>query len=244
MDFLLDPPQQKVAHDWAAELGVAQVSNEPWVNEELLQNEKALDNIRLAQGEITARLLDSQVKAAELREQFTNEVRQAALGSDATPLQALTKIAQACHLNFGNSDHRKLAVSELVKVATHLTESGLLGMRVKMKMEKLAEAVQQDLISTNMDTGGGAADKVTIVNGNHPILMSVNQLVDQVSEEDRLKDGLLMLEDKASYAIKRIQDLNTSKLTDDYVRQETVSEPEVVQNPDPWKRRMREGVRP
>lgn len=243
MDFLLAPPQKKVANDWFAALGVKQASNEHEVAEEIANNEQALGNIRLAQDEIRGRQVLNEVKVAECRKRFAHEVRQAALG-EASPLQAMTKIAHGCSLAFGDSARRKLAVAELVKIATHLTENGLLGMRVRQKMEKLAEAVQQDLISTNLDTGEAPEDKVTIVNGNHPIIMSVNQLVDQVSEEDRLKDGLLLLEDKASYAIKRIQDLNTSKLTDQYVNQETVAEPEVVQNPDPWPRRMREGVRP
>ena len=244
MDFLLSPPQQKVAQDWNAILGVKQVSNTPSVDQEIADNQKVLEHIRAAQDEIRGMQTNNEVKVAEYRSAFTKMVRQSVLEAELSPLQALTKVAHACGLAFGDSPRRKLAVSEVIKVASHLVENGLLGIGAQRRMEKIAEAVQQDLISTNMDTGDAPEDKVTIVNGNHPIIMSVNQLVDQVSEEDRLKDGLLLLEDKASYAVKKIQDLNTSRLTDQYVHQETVAEPEVVQNPDPWKRRMRAGVRP
>jgi hypothetical protein len=244
MDFLLEPPQQKVAHDWKAILGVKQISNEPEIARQLAWNEQALENIKAAQTEIRDMQMVNEIKLAELRGAFQAMVRQSVMEAEVTPLDALTKVAQACSLAFGDSIKRKLAVAEVVKVASSLVESGMLGRKVQLQMQKLAEAVQQDLISTKMDSGSAPEDKVTVVNGNHPIIMSVNQLVDQVSEEDRLKEGLHMLEDKASYAVKRIQDLNTSRLTDEYVQQETVAEPEVVQNPDPWKRRMREGVRP
>lgn len=113
-----------------------------------------------------------------------------------------------------------------------------------ISISKSAEAVQESLISTTQLTGSAPPlDKVTIVNGNHPILVTVNQLVDQVSEEDRLKQGLLLLEDKAGYAIQRIDDLNTSAKVDAYVQRETAVIVERNKpNPDPLKRRFREGI--
>jgi len=243
LDFFVEPPQKKTASDWKVALGVAQVSNEHQVREKVAEAQHVLDNIRQAQEEIRARQIAQTEIIYEARAKFAHEVKQETLSFDGGPVLGLTKIAHAIRHSMGGK-RRTIAVGELCKVAATLADEGALGVRQGLLFKKLAEAAPAGLISTEMDVGDAPEDKVTVVNGNHPIIMHVNQLVDQVSEEDRLKEGLQMLEDKAGYAITKMEDLNTTALTDDYVRRQTTQDQPIWVGPDPWKHRMRAGVAP
>lgn len=243
LDFFVDPPQKKTASDWRAAFGVAQVSNEPEVREKVAETQQTLDHIRQAQEELRARQIAQKQIIDDARTKFAHEVKQAVLSYDGGPVLALTKVAHAIQNSMGG-ERRKVAIRELSKIAAAMADEGALGTRKGLLLKKLAEAAPAGLISTEMNVGDDPEDKVTIVNGNHPIIMHVNQLVDQVSEEDRLKEGLQMLEDKAGYVISRMEDLNTSALTDDYVRRQTTEDQQIWTNPDPWPRRMRAGVAP
>lgn len=254
-DYFLEPPKPKLNIDMNAEFGVEQISNEHEVASQVNDLEQFVENVKLACGEIRSKQYDNQMAIVDTRRSLQHEVEQAILISDNPDrLGVISKVAQAVGLGVKQENH-EVAFSEITKIAETLVKKGVFGALAQFQAEKegteqirskiaefskRAEAVQSDLISNTQLTGSkGSLAKVKIVNGNHPILVSVNQLVDQVSEEDRLKKGLLLLEDKASYAIRKINDLNTSAQTDKYVQQETMGkQPDIKPNPDPLARRF------
>ena len=240
LDYLLSPPQQKIAHDWKGLLGVESIGNESKISEKIAQLEATRENIKMARSEIELRLSDNRLRQENTRHDLADKMKQHIL-------QETDKVASYKQIVLAVKT-ADLPEDEVIKAAEYLLSEGVFGEGQKLKglpgLEKAGEAVQADLISTTQFTGSPAPiDRVKIVNGNHPIIVTVNQLVDQVSEEDRLKQGLMMLDDKAGYSIQKIEDLNTSVSTDRYVQKETAVP--VVRNranPDPWLRRMRSGI--
>ncbi len=254
-DYFLEPPKPKLDIDINAEFGIEQISNEHEVAAHVNDLEHLVENVKLACDEIRAKQHDNQMAIVETRRSLQHEVEQAILVSDSPDrMGVIRKVAHAVGLGIEKSG-REVAFTEIAKITETLVKKGVFGALAQFQAEqegtehirtkiaefsKQAEAVQSDLISSTQMTGSdGSLAKVKIVNGNHPILVSINQLVDQVSEEDRLKRGLILLEDKASYAIRRIDNLNTSALTDKYVQQETMGkQPDIKPNPDPVLRRF------
>ncbi len=254
-DYFLEPPRPKLNIDINAEFGVEQISNEHEVAAHVNDLEQFIENAKLACDEIRAKQHDNQMAIVDTRRSLQHEVEQAILVSDNPDrMGMIRKVAHAVGLGVEEAS-QEVAFSEIAKITETLVKKGVFGALAQFQAEqegtahirtkiaefsKQAEAVQSDLISDTQLTGSeGSLAKVKVVNGNHPILVSINQLVDQVSEEDRLKRGLLLLEDKASYAIRRINDLNTSALTDKYVQQETMGkQPDIKPNPDPALRRF------
>lgn len=240
LDYLLSPPQQKIAHDWKGLLGVEEIGNDAEISEKVAQIEAARENIKMARDEVELRLSDNLLRQENTRHDLAGKMKQHIL-DETDKVAAYKDILLAVKT-------ADLPEEEIVKAAEYLLSEGVFGESQKFKglpgLEKAGEAVQADLISTTQFTGSPAPiDRVKIVNGNHPIIATVNQLVDQVSEEDRLKKGLMMLDDKAGYTIQRIEDLNTSAATDRYVQKETaVPVARNRANPDPWIRRLRSGV--
>lgn len=254
-DYYLEPPKPKLNIDINREFGVDQISNEHEVQSHVRDLEMLVENVKLACDEIRAKQHDNQMAIVTSRRALQHEIEQSILVSDSPDrIGVIRKIAHA--VNLGTEDRvRQTAFAELAKIAENLVKKGVFGALAQFQAEqegtdqvrsqiaelsKSAEAVQPDLISNSQLTGSeGALSKVKIVNGNHPILVGINQLVNQVSEEDRLKNGLLLLEDKANYAIRKINDLNTSALTDKYVQQETYEkQPEIRTEPAPEPRRF------
>ncbi len=236
-DYYLEPPRPEFKGDVNRVFGVEELSNEHEIVEKIAHLKQLCENFKLAADEIRSLQLDSGLALEESRENARQAVEQFILVDDNQDrLGTMKKVAKAIRLGIPK-ERQKVAFAEFIKISEGLVKKGIFGALAKFQFEKdsgetvraaiadlskEAEAVQPDLISKTQLTGTEAPlDKVKIVNGNHPILVSINQLVNQVAEEDRLKQGLLLLEDKASYAITKINDLNTSALTDKYVQGET-----------------------
>lgn len=253
-DYFLEPPKPRVSGDLNLAFGIEKISNEHEVAEKIAQLKQLHENFNLAAEEIRNLQMDNKIATDQAREHTQHEIEQFILVGDEDRLATMKKVAKAIRLGVPTENH-KIAFSEFIKISEYLVKKGVFGALAQFQHEKdggemvrsaiaglakQAEAVQEDLISKTQLTGSESPlDKVQIVNGNHPILASINQLVNQVSEEDRLKQGLMMLEDKASYAIRRINDLNTSAQTDQYVQGETYEkQPEVEPHAKPEDRRF------
>lgn len=275
MDYLTDPPAEKVAkttEDYMHAFGLTEMSNEPEVHEKLAQAEKLRVNIESAKGEIERKIIDNHHLVEEGRVKVANEIKQVILSDDDGRMPGLQKVAKAVWHGVP-SDRLGLAIIELHKIASKFAEDGMFGEANRNRdlsigyrreidrhldgtitatgrsaitvefIEKTAEKVQEDLISKTMLTGSPSPmDKVIIVNGDHPMIMEINTLVSQVSEEDRLKQGLNLLEDKAGYVVKKISDINTTRTTDKYVQDETGDKPPVPVDPGTRLRRFQSGV--
>lgn len=253
-DYFLEPPKPKVLGDLNLAFGIEKISNEHEVSEKIAQLKQLHENFKLAAEEIRNLQMDNKIAVDEARTHAQHQVEQFILVGDDERLDTMKKVAKAIRLGVAPEAHR-VAFSEFIKIAESLVKKGVFGALAQFQHEKdggemvrsaivglakKAEEVQGDLISKTQLTGSESPmDKVQIVNGNHPILVSINQLVNQVSEEDRLKQGLMMLDDKASYAIRKINDLNTSAQTDKYVQAETYEkQPEVEPDAKPEDRRF------
>jgi hypothetical protein len=245
-DYFLEPPKPKLHGDIDLAFGIEQISNEPEMASKIADLRQLHENFKLAADELRSRQHDNHLTIESSREGLQHEIEQFILVDDSTDRMApIEKVAKAIKLGFSDEDQQATALSEFVKIAEKLVRKGVFGALAQVQADqdegemirstignffKGAEAVQPDLISNTQLTGSKKPlDKVEVVNGNHPILVSINQLVNQVSEEDRLKQGLMMLEDKASYAITKINDLNTSALTDKYVQQETYNKQKAIE---------------
>ncbi len=244
-DYYLEPPKPELHGDVNTIFGVEELSNEHQVAEKIAQLNKLRENFKLAADEIRSRQQDSDLAIEAARESARHEVEQFILVDDNPDrLETMKKVAKAIRLGIPEGN-QKVAFAEFIKISESLVRKGIFGALAQFQIEKdsgetvrnaiadlskEAEAVQADLISKTQLTGTEAPlDKVKVVNGNHPILVSINQLVNQVAEEDRLKQGLMLLEDKASYAITKINDLNTSALTDKYVQGETYERQQAIE---------------
>lgn len=254
IDYLTDPPQPKIAKsvdDYNRAFGVEEISNEPAVLEKVAQAKKLQDNMDAAQIEVQRQIQDNQLAIENSREKLAHEVRQLILDSDSSNVGSYQDILNAIAYGI-STDNVKTAMREIIKIGDDLVQQGIFGAKAKRANElsvylppivKEAEAVQDDLISSTQYTGTpGPMSDVRIVNGNHPLIMEVNTLVNQVSEDDRLKTGLSLLEDKANYVVKKISDINTSKTTDRYVQYETGDKPPVPADPGTKLRHFNSGV--
>ncbi len=262
----------KTTEDYLRAFGVREVSNEPQVHEKLAQAEKIRANIETAKVEIEQKIIDNHHLVEQSREKVAHEMRQVILSDDDGRVPGLQKVAKAVWHGvasdrlglamveihkiaagfaeqgmFGETNRNKdLEIGYRRELDRHLdgtiSATGRSALTVKF-IEKTAEKVQGDLISKTMLTGSPSPmDKVVVVNGDHPMIMEISTLVNQVSEEDRLKQGLNLLEDKAGYVVKKISDINTTKTTDKYVQDETGDRPPVPSDPGTKLRRFQSGV--
>lgn len=262
----------KTTEDYMRAFGVTEMSNEPQVHEKVAQAKKLRVNIESARDEIERQIIDNHHVAEQIREKVAHEMRQVILSDDDGRLAGLQKVAKVVWHGvasdrlglalieihkiaskfaeqgmFGEANRRKdlrIGYQRELKKEAHgnINSTGRSAIVVEF-IEKTAEKVQDDLISKTMLTGSASPmDKVVVVNGNHPMIMEINTLVNQVSEEDRLKQGLNLLEDKAGYVVKKISDINTTQTTDKYVQDETGDRPQIPDEPGTKLRRFQAGV--
>ena len=262
----------KTTEDYMLAFGVSEMSNEPQVHEKVAQAEKLRVNIESAKGEIERKIIDNNHGIEQARQKVAHEMKQVILSDDDGRLSGLQKAAKAVWHGipaenlglaiieihkiatefakqgmFGEANRsRNLRIGYQREMDRHLdgtiSNTGRSAIIVDF-IEKTAEQVQGDLISKTMLTGSPSPmDKVVVVNGDHPMIMEISTLVNQVSEEDRLKQGLNLLEDKAGYVVKKISDINTTKTTDKYVQDETGDKPPVPFDPGTRLRRFQSGV--
>lgn len=247
--------------DYYRIFGVEEISNEDLVQEKVAQAGKIRENIEAAKAEIERRIIDNNHDIEVSREKVAHEMRQVILTDDDGREAALMKVAEVVihgvkkdKVGIALVEIHKIAsafaqeglfgVANQGKDLEFRMDAGItknhFGEIVKTGertfafnfIEKTAEKTQEDLISKTQFTGSPAPmDKVRIVNGNHPMIMEISTLVNQVSQEDRLKQGLQLLEDKANYVVKKISDINTTKQTDKYVQDETGDKPSVPDEP-------------
>jgi len=211
-------PDFHESHDFMKEFGIASVSNAPSVAEEISNYRAAGEKLAYVKEEMEMRKLNATEAVYEARDTLYKIAKQLVMnGADIGDIYRgaleITKEAK-------DKAVVKTAFEDVTK-ALIITET-----YGAVDRTKLAEAVQEDLISDKLDTkeDDAAAGKVQVVNGSHPVFTTVNTLVSQVSAEDAMKQGLQILEDKINYVKTKQEDLNDTKSADKYVEEENGNE--------------------
>jgi len=190
--------------------GIGSISNRDSVLEKKARAENAVDLIKAAKQEIADKF-SSVVRARVETEEDLYKVAKQMVMNDVD----IKDIIYACQ-EATKADNDYL-LTTFKKIAHKLAKEGVYGAAMQLKT---AEAVGEELISTDLSPTTEHHQQVRVVNGNHPVITLVNTLVEQISEEDRLRHATLLLDGKAQYVTEKIQFLNNSLTTDAFVDQQ------------------------
>jgi hypothetical protein len=218
----LDAEQEKVAHDYFVGpkkheridvnkiFGVSSISNEPAVEEKLKQASIALQKLAAAKEELNSRQIVLRGKISVEEDHFYKMAKQMVL--NGTPLEEIWTATR----KLGDEDR---IAQIFVKTAEQMVKEGIFGAKLQYLMKKHGEAVDPELISPQLKNMSEPIG-VQVVNGSHPIVVSLNTLANYQTEFESNNRAGKTLDEKFVYVRNRMGDLNNSKKVDEFVLSE------------------------
>jgi len=208
-DYILDPVGSKREIDSNRVFGVSEIGNEPEIEERQKLARKALEKIAAAKEEISGMSVFNHEEIVGLEDEFYKIAKQMVLEGTS-----LRDIRAACQGSWDSPRAEEL----IVKTAMKMAREGVLGAKLEYLM-KTSEAVDAALISDKL-AKNNAGVPVRVINGNHPIVSTINTLNDKYKDADNMEQSLEVLDDKARMVRSKMEDLNTSKKVDQYIQKE------------------------
>jgi hypothetical protein len=219
----LDATSEKIASDYYRAprkgggvdvnkiFGVTELSNEPEVDEKVKVAKQVMEKLGAARKELRAMAYGLIRRVDGGENEFYKMAKQMHL--NGTPLEEVWGVART----LPNQEH---VVDLFIKTAERMAEEGIFGAKLQYLMKKKGEAVDKSLISDKLQSLNKPVG-VTVVNGSHPIVTTINTLAGDKANLDRTVKAVKTLDEKFDYVKKRIEDLNTSKKTDQFVQRTT-----------------------
>jgi len=208
-DYYLDPVGTRRGVDCNKIFGIEELGNSASVSEAEKIAGIVLEKIAAAKDEIRSRLSIMGNEIDGLEGEFYKQAKQMVL--DDTPI---SEINAAVRDQWQDEEATKL----MAKTAVALAAEGIFGARIQ-HMVKTSEAVEQDLISGQLAAENKGVP-VRVINGNHPIICTINTLADRWKDAGNMEQSLEVLDEKARMVKTKMKDLNTSKKVDQFVQTE------------------------
>lgn len=191
--------------------GISEISNTPEIEEKVKIANQVLEKIQSAKEEISSRqvMLRHKIEAETIN--FYKLAKQMVM--TGTPLEEIWTATRKL-------THNEDQVAQIfVKVAEQMVREGVLGAKLQYLMKKQGEAVDPALISPRLKDMSEPIG-VQVINGRHPICVSLNTLANYQTEFESNNRAGKTLDEKFVYVRNRIGDLNKSKKVDQFVLNE------------------------
>ncbi|MEN6550118.1 MAG: hypothetical protein ABFE07_29085 [Armatimonadia bacterium] len=186
--------------------GLAEISNAPEVEEKVKQAAAGLETIAAAKAELESRLVDLGEKLAAANEDLYKLAKQMVL--EGTELGTVWEAARRL-------DGGEAFAADFGKIAVRLCREGVYGAKLQHLL-KQAEAVDEALISKGL-AALAKPTGIEIVNGRHPIMVSLNTLADYRAQRDRTVKAVQNLAGSMVAVRSRMDELGSSKKLDQFV---------------------------
>jgi len=206
-DYFCGPQGTKKDLDVNKVFNIASISNEPEVEEFRKTAQQTLSKIAASQDELCSRLMAMREEISDAENGFYKIAKEMVLnGAD------FGDICVACLDAWHESPNL------LEKVATKLVKEGVFGAKAQ-HLQKTGEAVEAEYISPKLSKMTPVV-QTKIINGNHPIIASINTLAAKYKEAGDIDSANTILEDRSRLIKTRVEDLNTAKKVDQFVQSE------------------------
>ena len=203
-------PKKTTSVDVNKIFGISEISNAPEVEEGVKVANQVIQKIESAKEEINSRQVMLNHKIESENENFYKLAKQMVL--TGTPLEEIWTATR----KLGDEDR---IAQIFVKTAERMVEEGVLGAKLQYLMKKHGEAVDESLISPRLKNMSEPIG-VQIINGSHPIVVSLNTLANYQADYESNNRAGKTLDEKLVYVRNRIGDLNKSKKVDQFVLNE------------------------
>lgn len=202
----LSAPRSSGAVDVKRIFGLSEISNAPEVEEKIKQAAAGLEAIGAAQEELKSRLVDLDHKLEAEAENLYKLAKQLVI--DGTELRTIWDAARQL------PEGEKLA-ADFGRISLRMGREGLLGAKLQY-MLKQSEAVSEELISKQLASLAKPTG-IEVVNGRHPIMVSLNTLADYRAQRDRTLKAVQNLAGSMVAVRSRMDELGSSKKLDQFV---------------------------
>lgn len=186
--------------------GLQSISNESDVAEKIKQAAAGLETIAAAQTELKSRLVDLNEKFAAEGERLYGLTKQMVL--DGVGLESIWDAARRL------PEGEKLA-ADFGWIAARMCEEGIFGAKLQYLL-KQAEAVDAELISKKLSDLARPTG-IEVVNGRHPIMVSLNTLADYRAQRDRTAKAIQNLAGSMVAVRSKMDELGNTKRLDQFV---------------------------
>lgn len=206
----LSAPKASVQIDALKMFGLSEISNEPDVRESIKQAGIAIEMMQGAIEELKSRsvALDHQIESE--RENLYKIAKEMVISG--TELMDIWQAAREL-------DGDEKVAADFGRMVLRMTREGLMGAANQYLMSKNAEAVSEELISKRLSALAKPTG-VRVVNGRHPIMISLNTLADYRTQRAKAQVAIQNLSEKSVAVRSKMEELGKSVKLDKFVSDE------------------------